>query len=220
MKTKAKVKIIVDILMTALLMFAMGYQFWGDKAHEYFGIAMFVLFIFHHILNLSWHKNLFKGRYNRQRIITLTVDILVLLSMLCQMISGIVISKYAFAFLNISNGITIARKAHIVSAYLGFILMSIHIGLHLNMIVAMIKRNKPNKLMSKISTVLSSLFSIYGIYAFFNRDFLGNIFLKNEFVFLNYDEPKIFFYIDFIAVMWLFIFLTYSASKLIKEKKK
>lgn len=218
MKTKAKVKIIVDILMTALLMLVMGYQFWDDKAHEYFGIAMFVLFIAHHILNLSWHKNLFKGRYNGQRIITLTVDILVLLSMICQMISGIVISKYAF--LNISNGITIARKAHIVSAYIGFILMSIHIGSHLNMIVAMIKRNKPNKSMSKISTVLSSLFSIYGIYAFFNRDFLGNVFLKNEFVFLNYDEPKIFFYIDFIAVMWLFIFLTYSASKLIKEKKK
>ena len=218
MKTKAKVKIIVDILMTALLILVMGYQFWGDKAHEYFGIAMFVLFVAHHILNLSWHKNLFKGRYNGQRIITLTVDILVLLSMICQMISGIVISKYAF--LNISNGITIARKAHIVSAYIGFILMSIHIGSHLNMIVAMIKRNKPNKSMSKISTVLSSLFSIYGIYAFFNRDFLGNVFLKNEFVFLNYDEPKIFFYIDFIAVMWLFIFLTYSASKLIKEKKK
>lgn len=220
MKAKAKVKIIVDILMTALLMLVMGYQFWGDKAHEYLGVAMFVLFVLHHILNSSWHKNLFKGRYNRQRIIILTVDILVLLSMLCQMISGIIISKYAFAFLNISSGITIARKAHIVSAYLGFIFISVHIGLHLNVIIAMIKRNKPDKSMSKVSTVLSSLFSAYGIYAFFNRDFWGNIFLKNEFVFLNYDEPKILFYIDFIAVMWLFIFLTYSASKLIKEKKK
>ena len=76
MKAKAKVKIIVDILMTALLMLVMGYQFWGDKAHEYLGVAMFVLFVLHHILNSSWHKNLFKGRYNRQRIIILTVDIL------------------------------------------------------------------------------------------------------------------------------------------------
>ena len=51
MKTLAKVKIAVDVLMTLLLLFLMGYQFWGDTAHEWAGAIMFILFIVHHILN-------------------------------------------------------------------------------------------------------------------------------------------------------------------------
>lgn len=33
MKAKAKIKIIVDILMTAGLLFLMGFQFWGGMWH-------------------------------------------------------------------------------------------------------------------------------------------------------------------------------------------
>lgn len=51
MKPKAKVKIAVDVLMTLGLLFLMGYQFWGDVAHEWAGAGMFVLFILHHALN-------------------------------------------------------------------------------------------------------------------------------------------------------------------------
>ena len=47
MKPKAKVKIAVDVLMTLGMLFLMGYQFWGDVAHEWAGAGMFVLFILH-----------------------------------------------------------------------------------------------------------------------------------------------------------------------------
>lgn len=59
---------------------------------------MLVLFIAHHILNGHWYKTLFKGKYNAMRIVTLTVDLLVLLAMLAQMYSGIVMSRYVFDF--------------------------------------------------------------------------------------------------------------------------
>lgn len=51
MKPKAVFKILVDVLMTLALLFLMGYQFWGDVAHEWVGAGMFLLFIVHHILN-------------------------------------------------------------------------------------------------------------------------------------------------------------------------
>ena len=51
MKLKAVLKIAVDVLMTGALLFLMGYQFWGDTAHEWVGAGMFLLFIIHHILN-------------------------------------------------------------------------------------------------------------------------------------------------------------------------
>lgn len=32
-----KLKRAVDVMMTAALLFLMGYQFWGEKAHEWVG---------------------------------------------------------------------------------------------------------------------------------------------------------------------------------------
>ena len=59
MKTKAKIKWTLDVLMTIALLFLMGYQFWGEAAHEWIGAGMFVLFIGHQVCNLNWYKNLF-----------------------------------------------------------------------------------------------------------------------------------------------------------------
>lgn len=56
MKIKSTLKIITDMLMILLLLFLMGYQLWGDIAHELASTAMFVLFITHHLLNFNCHK--------------------------------------------------------------------------------------------------------------------------------------------------------------------
>lgn len=218
MKIKSKIKIITDIAMTVLLMFVMGYQFFGREEHEWLGVAMFVLFVLHHILNLQWHKNLFKGRYNAMRIISLVVDVLVFVTMIAQMVSGIIMSRYVFKFLNITSGMAVARKVHLMMAYWGFILMSFHIGLHLNMIIGMIKKNRKNKSMSKPSFIIGLLVFGYGIYAFVKRDFYSNMFLKKEFVFFNYNESRLWFYLDYFAIMWLFIFAAFVISGLISKR--
>ena len=49
--------------MTAALPILMCHSIVGETAHEVIGIAMFVLFILHHILNFGWIKSLFKGKY-------------------------------------------------------------------------------------------------------------------------------------------------------------
>lgn len=60
-------KIVLDVLMTLALLFLMGYQFWGEAPHEWVGAGMFVLFLIHHLLNGSWHKNLLHGKYTPMR---------------------------------------------------------------------------------------------------------------------------------------------------------
>ena len=51
MKPKQMIKMTVNILMTVSLLLLMAYTLVGEAAHEWIGIALFVLFIFHHILN-------------------------------------------------------------------------------------------------------------------------------------------------------------------------
>ena len=64
---KGKLKITVDALMILALLFLMGYQLWGDVAHEWAGAGMFLLFLLHHGLNAPWHESLFRGRYTPMR---------------------------------------------------------------------------------------------------------------------------------------------------------
>ena len=223
MRRLSIIKLCADALITAALLFLMGYQFWGETAHEWVGTGMFVLFILHHILNLNWHKRLFKGNYTAKRTVTLCVDILVLLAMLALMYSGIVMSSHVFAFLPIESGITLARKLHILGAYWGFILMSLHLGLHWNMILGMLRKHVKLPVSRARDTALflaSVVIAAYGVYVFISRNFATYLFLQSEFVFLDYSEPKLLFYLDYLALMGLCIFITHYASKLYRRKKE
>ena len=135
-KMKKKSKLAVDILMTLTLLFLMGYQLWGETAHEWAGAFMLVLFLAHHVLNAAWHQNLFRGKYTRIRILTSAVDLVLFVVMICLMVSGITMSRHVFAFLHINGGMGTARLVHMAACYWGFALMAFHMGLHWGMIVS------------------------------------------------------------------------------------
>ena len=140
MKPKQIIKMIIDIMMTVVLLFLMAYAPVGEAAHEWLGMAVFVLFIVHHILNAGWIKNIGKGKYTVFRVVQTVLVALVLCTMLGSMISGIILSRHVFTFLPEHGGQSIARTVHMLCAYWGFVLMSLHLGLHWNMIVAMAKK--------------------------------------------------------------------------------
>lgn len=224
MKPKAVIKLAVDVFMTLALLFLMGYQFWGEAPHEWVGAGMFLLFVAHHLLNGRWHKTLFKGKYSALRTVTLCVDLLLLLAMLAQMYSGIVMSRYVFAFLPGTGGMSLARRLHILEAYWGFLLMSVHLGLHWNMILGMLRKalkiKSKTKSPSMIAFAAGLTISGYGIWVFISRGFPTCLFLKSEFVFLDYSEPKIFFYMDYLALMGLCIFIAHYSTKLMEQLQK
>ena len=143
MKPKAAVKLAVDALLTLGLLFLMGYQFWGDFAHEWAGAGMFVLFLLHHVLNRSWHRSLFRGKYTPVRVFQLVIDLLVFLSMAGLMISGVILSNYVFAALPIRGRMGFARLLHMAASYWGFVLMSLHLGLHWGMFLGMARKAFP-----------------------------------------------------------------------------
>ena len=224
MKPKAVIKLAVEVFMTLALLFLMGYQFWGEAPHEWVGAGMFLLFVAHHLLNGRWHKTLFKGKYSVLRTVTLCVDLLLLLAMLAQMYSGIVMSRYVFAFLPGTGGMSLARRLHILGAYWGFLLMSVHLGLHWNMILGMLRKalkiKSKTKSPSMIAFAAGLTISGYGIWVFISRGFPTCLFLKSEFVFLDYSEPKIFFYMDYLALMGLCIFIAHYSTKLMEQLQK
>ena len=221
MKPKAAVKMAIDILMTVILLFLMGFQFWGDAAHEWAGAGMFVLFIIHHILNRGWYRALFKGKYSPARIFRVVINLLLFLTMIGQMISGIMLSRHVFAFLPIDGGMSFARLLHMVAAYWGFVLLALHLGLHWNMVLGRLGRGlrifQSSRIKSIAAKAVGIIIAFYGIYVFVRRDLLTYMFLRTQFVFMDFGESVFLFYLDYLAMMGCFIFIAHYLSKWLKK---
>ncbi len=209
MKPKMILKLAVDIGMTAALLLLMAYELVGQAAHEWIGIGMFVLFVIHHILNGSWIRNLLRRRYNPVSIMQTGLVLLILCAMAGLMVSGIILSRHALSFLPIKGGRSFARNLHMLSAYWGFVLMSVHLGFHWSMMMGMAKKffPKPSAVRKWVLRILALVIAGYGVYAFIRRDIGIYMLLRSHFVFFDYEEPLVFFYLDYIAVMGLFIWI-------------
>lgn len=216
MKKKFICKIVIDLLMTVLLLFLMARQITGDSVHEWIGAAMFLLWIFHHILNWNWYSHLFKVKYTITRIIQTVVDVMVFLSMLSLMVSGIILSREVFVFLPIAGGTAFARSLHVLSGFWGFVLMALHLGLHWNMILGMVRKavgaDLP-KQMQIILRIIAVLIAGYGFYAFIKNQLLSYMFLESSFVFFDYERSVLLFFTEYAAIMGLFVFFAHYVLK-------
>lgn len=208
--------------MTVMLPILMAYSLVGEAAHEWAGISMFILFIIHHILNYRWHQNLLKGRYSEIRILGTVINILIFVIMICLMVSGIMISRHVFIFLRINGGTSFARTVHLLAAYWGFALMSVHLGLHWDMLMGVAKKITGIKKFSHVRTIflriIAALIAAYGIYAFLQRKNGSYMLLKTQFVFFDFDEPLSSFFVDQLAIMGFFVCIGHYISKLLQFK--
>ena len=221
MKPRMALKIIVDIAMTVALMLLMTYELIGRAAHEWIGVSMFVLFLLHHALNSRWSRNILKGRYTSLRLLQIILVAGVLLCMMGSMISGIVLSEHVFAFLSIRSGQSWARTWHLLCSYWGFVMMSLHLGFHWSMMMAMAKKHfgESSRMRTWILRAVAAGIAVYGAFAFEKREIGSYMLQKSEFVFFNFEEPLVFFFLDYIAVMGLFVFIGHYLAKLLKQHR-
>ena len=223
MNPKARLKIVVDALMMLALLFLMGYQFWGDVAHEWVGAGMFILFIIHHLLNRSWYSSIFRGKYTPFRICRIVLDLAVCVDTVLLMISSAILSNYVFSFLNLRGGVAVARLLHMVSSYWGLILMSLHLGLHWGIFTdlgrKLLRLGAPGRLRQALTFAAGAAVAIYGVIAFVRRDLPAYMLMQTQFVFLDFEEPKALFYPDYLAMMGSCIFLAHYGSRLLRKER-
>lgn len=220
---KKKLRIVIDIGMVLLLPLLMAYSLVGEAAHEYLGIGMFLLFIAHHILNIAWWKHLLRGRYTPLRIFGTAVNLALAMIMLALPISGMILSRHVFRFLHF-GGASTARTVHLLASYWGLVLMSFHAGMHGNVMMGMFRKAANMQQPSKIRTwnlrVIALLLAICGVHAFVKNEIASYLFLRTQFVFVDFSQPVILVLLDYLAIIVLFAMVGYCISKLIGLRKK
>ena len=216
MKVKMKIKMFIDFFMTVLLLMLMAYQVTGEKFHEWLGTGMVVLFLMHNYLNIRWYGYLLKGKYTALRILRTVINFSTLIAILMLAYSGIILSRHVFSLLPINGGMATARVMHLAGSYWGFVLMSVHLGLHWGMVVSIFRKfsggKKPAALMWTLR-LITVLAAGYGAVCFYQADILSYMLLKVEFAFLDYEKSAAVIFAEYMAMMELWIFIAYYVSK-------
>ena len=212
MANKQKYKIVIDLFMTITLLLLMLFQVTGQQVHEYLGIVMFILFLGHNFLNRKWYRYLFKGKYRLYRYIQTILNISILVMMLGLGYSGMVMAQY-LPF-SISGSLSLARRLHLACSYWGFVLMNIHLGMHLKQIVNMYK--KYICLENNVLKLVMVIISFYGIYCFIQNNIISYMFLVNEFVFFDYEKNILIVLLEYLSMMGLWVNIGYFMTNKIK----
>ena len=217
---KNNVKILIDLTMTLMLPMLMAYSLIGEKFHELVGTAMLALFIIHHILNGRWYKSIGKRKQNSAALFRTILNSILLVLTILQSLSGIVMSKYLYSFLQIKGISAYAREVHLMIAYWCYILCCIHAGTHLTALMYRMKTRNRKYWTSLL--IVWILIGIYGIYAFFKRQFPQYMFHMILFAYFDFSEPRILFFLDYLSIMTVFALIGYLsiASLSIKKKEK
>ena len=185
---------ITDLALTMILLFLIGYSLIGEEIHEWLGLGMLLLMIFHHALNVSWYQNLKKGQYSPYRCVQTALTALLLFTVLDSMFSGLMLSQYVLDFLPFYGGNELARALHLPCAYWGFLFMGLHLGLHWGAVMGMARRimnlHTASKYRSGILRLLAAVISCYGRYAFFHNGLPDYLLLRSSFVFFHWTRQR------------------------------
>ena len=244
-----RLRMTIDITMTILSIILMGgnYLFPADIVHEILGMALFVLWAIHIILNRRWYGAILRGKYTPYRVMQTVINCCILICTIFLMISGIILSNHIFTFLNIQGGLGFARIAHLLASHWYYLFMSLHIGLHVGMITnkmrhpntnrhpernnrhpelvsgsstnEMPKQVRHDKLRKIIPRIILALVCAYGIYAFIARGVWKYLILQQQFFFFDLDRGYILFAIDYISIIILFATLSHLLAKSLKKGK-
>ena len=219
MNTK-RLRLALDILMTLVSIILMGgaYLFPADIVHEILGVALFVLWAVHVVLNRRWYGALLRGQYNGRRVLQTIINSGILICVIFLIISGIILSNHIFIFLGIESGLGFARVAHLLASHWYYLFMSLHIGLHVEMIARLGPFDKLRD--RRVFRIIMILLSLYGIYAFIIRGIWRYLILQQQFFFLDLERGYVLFALDYISIIILLATIIHYLNKLLKGKEK
>lgn len=210
---KAKMKIIIDTGMIILILLQMAYHLIGNSLHSWGGMILFILIVLHNIVDRKWYSGLRKGKYTLVRFFHTVINLLLLASFFGLATSAVFLSTTLSTFFHLKATL-IGRRMHMFFTIWSFVLMSVHVGLHWNMVICAVKKRMrtPKHLYQAAARIAVLLVAVYGLYAFIARKLPQRMFLLTEYVFFDYGEFILFCIIDYVSVLCLFACFAYCIN--------
>lgn len=174
-KNKNLIKIVLDIILSALLVLMFNKNVISLNFHEIGGLFLGGFILIHNLLNWKWIVAVSKKIFSKDLAFKLRLgyilNFLLLITMALIIVSGIFISKTLFTGISLHGGNW--KIIHYAAAALSLILVGIHIGLHWGFIIGMFKKyiKIPTAIAKPISIILVIAVVLFGSYSMFTSNF-------------------------------------------------
>lgn len=218
MNRKLSIKLIVDLGLTASMLTAFAYHLTGPAAHEWVGLAMFALLMVHNGLNWRWYRNIGRVGAGIQNRLGLAVTVALLAVTVVLLISSLMVSRQIFGFIRPDNGF-LMRQIHALAAYWLLVLMSVHAGLHWNLLMAVMRQSLPvsgpSRLRASVARLAGAAIMAGGLWASFDRGLGAKLLMRHSFDYWAGSAAGFFF--TYLLIMGLYIGLTHYSLMLFKH---
>lgn len=204
----------------------MGYHFLPQLIHEILGLVLLVGGCWHLLLNKRWFSGIFKGSWNKIRLLQTILGILLIASFLTALCTGIIISNRIFRELWV--GIELHRsifihQLHIASAYFMVIFSGMHIGMYWS---GLWNRMKKFSLLKALETKPALSFWLLVLIgwtgcALARLDHVGDrLIMKHIFATMASQLPSGIYYLMLLCMIGLYAIVFYHLQRYLQEKMK
>lgn len=215
-RPKQRLRHVVDALLALLTLCLMAYQAAGGAVHEWSGVAMTVLLVLHHILNRRWYGALFRGKYSARRILAAMINILLLISVVLTAVCGMSMSSSAVPFLYGLLPIHFAQRFHLAMSFWSFVLMGLHLGLHLPVLAGGTRMNGSAK---SVIVGASVLVAAVGAWLFIKNGIPGYLFFRTPFAMFDYTKSLPRVLLENLAMLVLFTAVGAACASVTGKRK-
>lgn len=199
---------ILNGVMIILLILLMAYPLTGKSIHIYLGSIMALCFLCHHLMNKQWYRLLSKKSFSLNNRFVI-INTLLFFDVIFLILSGLTMAN----ILPLST--VLARKIHLICSYWGFVLMSIHAGMHIKGLLVQLHKRFDNQsyfITQLLFVVIPMFIGVFGLFMIVKYRFVSYLFMLSEFV---YTPPVSIgqFILEYTAIMLLIIEVTYIYEK-------
>ena len=189
--------VMVDAALAGLLVAVMATALMQEAPHEYLRVALFTAVAAHAALNRRRLKALLRGRRNAVRTLRLVAIAGLAACVVGQAASALVLSKFAFGFLPVLPGASLARRVHMLCSYWGFALAFAHAGLHIRVLGRLMHSGGAGNALGAphyaiwAARLLFVAVSCFGAYSFVRLDFGTYLFGGVQFASADYGASLV-----------------------------
>ena len=154
----------LDVVLLLLLVFMYRKMAISMAFHEIGGLALFALFVVHHLFNGKWSVAVTKRFFLKETPIRTRVQyvlsILLFIDFLLILLSGVLMSKVVFSF-KVHGGAW--KTIHYFCAALAVLLCGVHGGLHGKYLFGKLLKKKPLKICLSLLLACTLAFGVYSL---------------------------------------------------------
>lgn len=220
MNRKLAIKLIVDLGLTVSMLVAFAYHLTGPTAHEWIGLTMFALLTAHNGLNWRWYRNIGRTGAGLNARLSLAMTLAILTVTVVLLISSLMVSREIFNSIRANNGF-LMRQIHTLAAYWILVLMSVHVGLHWNLIMSVVRRlfrvSGSCRLRSTLVRLAGAAVLAGGFWASIDRGLASKLLMRHSFDYWAGSAAG--FFITYLLIMGLYIGLTHYSLLLFQHRR-